>query len=76
MILLCLWKTPKIGSVGATARDILPSSSSEEPKSPTYGGEEDWKNKNRGVAGLRINKTPSSNIPPNPNTTTQNGWSI
>lgn len=72
MILLCLWKTPKIGNVGATARDILPSSSSEEPNSPSYGGENDWKNKNRGVAGLKVPRNPNTSS----NTTTQGGWNV
>lgn len=75
---MCLWKTPKISSVSTTARDILPSTTSEDPQSPVYGGENDWKNKNRGVAALKISKTNSSSNNSNSNSfnTTEGGWSI
>lgn len=53
---MCLWKTPKIKAPTATARDILPSTSSDTPNSPIFGGSDDWKRKTRGAQSLQIKR--------------------
>lgn len=68
---MCLWKMPKISVPSTSARDILPSTTTEDPKSPVFGGENDWKAKRRGAQALQINKASTNNT-----TTTEGGWSI
>lgn len=70
---MCLWKTPKISTPSASARDILPSTTTEDPKSPVFGGEDSWKAKRRGAQALQITKVNNSN---SNNTNTKGGWTI
>lgn len=70
---MCLWKTPKIKTPDVSAREILPSTSSDTPNSPVFGGSDDWKRKTRGAQALQIKRTNSSYVSDDDTT---GGWNI
>lgn len=70
---MCLWKTPKIKAPTVTARDILPSTSSDTPNSPIFGGSDDWKRKTRGAQSLQIKR---DNLGYNNDYDTKGSWFI
>lgn len=58
---MCLWKTPKISTNTVTARDLTPSTESETPDSPSYGGSDEWKKQKTGAQALQISKGTHTN---------------
>lgn len=63
---MCWFKMPKISTTSVTGQQLVPSTESEEPTAPTFGGDDDWetKAKRRGTKALRIdsNKTTSNDL--------------
>ena len=74
---MCFWKTPKIKMPQTSARDLLPSTESQTPDSPVYGGSNDWKTKRRGAQALQIGRvnTNTNNYNSN-NDYNAGGWRI
>lgn len=59
---MCIWKTPKISTPSVTARELTPSTESNTPNSPTYGGDDEWKKKKTGAQALQIKRNTDSKV--------------